>query len=101
MNKKISCEIQKYFLPPILARKFLAAVLPALPDIFQPWVWDYRGNQGGFVCNNEMELYFEAKAFYGWLRAGRDFICGTTFSRYVHYADKDGLLKDLWLTIAV
>jgi hypothetical protein len=34
MNKKISCEIQKYFLRPIFAKNFLAA---ALPDIFQPW----------------------------------------------------------------
>jgi hypothetical protein len=34
MNKKISCEIQKYFLPPIFAKNFLAA---ALLDIFQPW----------------------------------------------------------------
>jgi hypothetical protein len=36
MNKKISCEIQKYFLRVIFVKNFLAAVLPALPDIFQP-----------------------------------------------------------------
>jgi hypothetical protein len=35
MNKKISCEIQKYFLRVIFVKNLLAAALLALPDIFQ------------------------------------------------------------------
>jgi hypothetical protein len=34
MNKKVPCEIKKYFLRVIFVKNFLAV---ALPDIFQPW----------------------------------------------------------------